>query len=133
MELIQRHNEKNILVRWNYTHDEWRIFLRWKSLRKSFIHYLVHISRPKQKKIPEVMITQQRIWIDDKQEYFHFHDRQLRRINISDEGKLNVMQITYEQYHHKGSYNNDIHVPVPRGKLKEAIKVEERLNAIKLH
>ena len=122
--------EKIILVRWNYTYEEWRIFLRWKLLRKSYFHYLIHLSKPKQKKIPEILITHLQVWMDEKHEHFHSNGRSLKRINIKDEGKLNVMQIVYEQQHQQGAFNKDIHVPVPKGKLKEAIEVEERLNAI---
>ena len=131
MELIQKHTEKNILARWNYTYEEWRIFLRWKLLKKSYIHYLIHIRKSKQKKIPEVIITHQRVWIDEKHEHFHFNDRSLKRIDIKDEGRLNVLQIIYEQQHTSGPFNMDIHVPVPKGKLKEAIEVEEKLNMIR--
>ena len=131
MEFIQKHREKNILACWNYTYEEWKIFLRWKSLKKSFIHYLIYISKSGLNKTPEVLITHQRVRIGDKQEHFHTDDRQLKRINIGDEGRMNVMEIIYEQHHYKGSFNDDIHLPVPKGKLKEAIEVEEKLNMIR--
>ena len=131
MQLIQKHTEKNVLVRWNYSHEEWKTFLRWKLMKKGYIHYLIHLGRPKLKRTPEVMITHQRVWIDDKHEHFHANDRSLKKISIRDEGRLNVMEIIYEQQHSKGLFDNDIHVPVPRGKLKEAIETEEKLNRIK--
>jgi len=70
--------------------------------------------------------------MDEKHEHFHSNGRSLKRINIKDEGKLNVMQIVYEQQLQNGVFDKDIHVPVPKGKLKEAIEVEERLNLIHL-
>ena len=131
MEFVQKHNETNVLARWIYSHEEWRHFLRWKLLRKSFIHYFIHLLKPNQKRTPEVIITYERVWIDECHEPFHTGDRQLKRINIRDAGKINVMEITYEQQHPKGTFNNDIRIPVPKGKLREAIDVEEKLNMIK--
>lgn len=133
MQTIQKHTETNILVRWTYSYEEWRIFLRWKSLRKSYIHYLIYLSRSGIRYAPDVMITLHRVWTDDKYEHFNLDDRRLKRIHIRDEGQLNVLEITYEQQHAKGPFNNNIHVPVPKGRLKEAIEVEEQLNTIRDH
>ena len=125
--LVKKYSETDILVRWNYSHEEWRYFLRWKQLRKSMIHYFIHLLKPKQKRIPEVMITHERVWIDESPEPFHSNGRQLTRINIQDEDKMNVIEISYEQQHQKGSLSGEIRIPVPKGKLREAMYVQDKL------
>jgi hypothetical protein len=51
----------------------------------------------------------------------------LKQINIQDEGKINVMEISYLQQHPKGISSGEIRIPVPKGKLREAMYVQDKL------
>jgi len=115
-----------ILAHWTYTRDEWRLFHRWRMRQKSWLHYIWHRLKPgQQKKIAEITITPESVWTNERNEAFHEGSRQFQRVNIRDAGKLNVMEICYE--HDRNS--REIRIPIPKGKLREAIEVQEKLIA----
>ena len=120
------------MAHWTYTREEWKNFVRWTKKRKSLLHYLLHFFSPKQsKQTPEVRITPERVWIGDAHQHFSSEEHRLKRIDIRDEGKLNILEITYEWAKRKIPGLDEIRVPVPKGKLREAIEVEEKLNSIR--
>ncbi len=125
----RKQDETAALVYWTYSRDEWKTFLRWQKMRKSFFHYVLHrLLAAQQLKTPGITITHNKISIDDNHEPFHDSERRLRRVNIRDAGNMNVMEISYESPGQKGILSNEIRIPVPKGKLREAIGVQERLS-----
>jgi hypothetical protein len=128
----RKQDETAALVHWTYSRDEWKTFVRWKTRKKGFFHFLLHLlSLKKSHKTPGIIITPNRVSIDNNHEPFLGESRQLKRINIRDTGEMNVMEIGYEISRAKGAISQEIHIPVPKGKLREAIEVQERLNAKK--
>jgi hypothetical protein len=116
------------LVHWNYTREEWRAFMRWRKMKKSFFHYLFQWLLPKRiLKIPQVIITRNEVAIDEVYVPFRDDGRRLKRINIRDAGRMNIMEITYEKINGKQARFTDIFLPVPKGKLREAIRLQEEL------
>ena len=127
-----KQDETAALVHWTYSREEWRTFMHWKKKNKGLFHYILHRLSPKLNlKTPNVTITSGKVSIDDKHEPFHDNDRQLQRINIRDAGKMNVMEISYQRNDLPNAGPKEIHIPVPKGRLKEAIGVEEKLNEIR--
>ena len=125
----RKQEETTALAHWTYSRDEWRTFLRWKKMKKSFFHYILHRLTPaQQSKIPGITITQNKISIDENHEPFRDSERRLQKVNIRDAGKMNVMEISYDSPGQKGRLSNEIHIPIPKGKLREAIGVQERLS-----
>lgn len=124
-------HEQTILAHWVYTKDEWHAFLRWTKKRKGFFHYLLHRVLPKTTTIPEVRITPERIWIGDRHQHFSSEDHFLNQVDIRDAGDMNIIAIRYYWTKSKEPVFDEINVPVPRGKLKEAIQVEGKLNALR--
>jgi hypothetical protein len=117
-------DEKMIIAHWTYNREEWRAFLKWKVLRKGPLHYILHWLRPaRHKRVPEVRITHGKVWINDTHEPFHDEERRFRNISIHDAGKLNIMEIRYEQ----GDLSSEIRILIPKGKLREAIRVQDEL------
>jgi hypothetical protein len=117
------------LAHWTYSRQEWKSFLRWKKLQQGFFHYMLHLLRPvKQKHVPEIRITPQVVLTNDVHEPFHNDRRQFRKIMIHDVGDLNIMEISYA--HRDGS--SEIRVPIPKGKLREAIGLQDQLMMYKL-
>ncbi|HEX7845539.1 MAG TPA: hypothetical protein VF476_07010 [Chitinophagaceae bacterium] len=113
-----------LLAHWTYTREEWKAFHRWRLLNKSFFHYVWYWLKPrKHKRVPEIRITPESIWTNEKPESFHENGRQFQRVNIRDTGKLNVMEICYDA----GQGSREIKIPIPKGKLREAIEVQEKL------
>lgn len=112
------------LTRWNYTKEEWRNFLQWRSRRKGLFFFLLQKLRPvKAQDVPEIRITADRVWVNNVHQPFQNRRRQFREINIREAGTVNILEISYEQ----GNSIRDIRVPIPRGKLREAFEVQERL------
>jgi hypothetical protein len=89
-------NEPAALIRWTYSRDEWKSFIRWKKRRKSLFHYLLHRLSPRHtRQTPEITIHPGRVSIGSHHEPFDSGQRRLERINIHDTGAMNVMEITY--------------------------------------
>ena len=123
-------DEATALVHWTYSRDEWKNFMRWKKRKEGLFQYLFHLlgSGPK---TPVATISTNSVTTGNVQEFFYGQDLQLLRVIIRDAGDMNIMEIAYQRNDHESFGRNEIHVLVPRGRLKEAISVEERLNKLR--
>lgn len=111
---------------WIYTKEEWGSFEKWNAKRKGMLSYLRHAFFHKKDRCkPCVELTEQWVKIGDKRKYFTGPVTQLRRVDIYDKKQFNIMSISYEIL--SKSQLNEIHVPIPKGKLKEAIEAQEKL------
>lgn len=127
MRVIQ--DQRTLLAHWVYTREEWRFFEHWQLRRKGFLAYL--LSRIRGRRIldmPEITITGQRICINDHIEVFADETRKLRRVHLRETDVLHVLEIIYELMGQNASRMRMIQIPVPRGKLREAIDVQECLS-----
>ena len=116
------------LVHWTYTKEEWRTFLRRSKKQKGFLSWLFkRLSFMMDTKIPEVKITPEKVTIGNDHQHFSSERFRVKKIDIRDEGKVNVLTILYRQ-NGADTTVNEISVPVPKGKLREAMLVQERLN-----
>ena len=103
----RKQDENATLAHWTYSRDEWKTFLRWKKMKKSFFHYLLHrLTTRQQMKTPGITISPTKISIDDNHEPFHDSGERLKKINIRDEGKMNVMEISHESAGQIGTLSN---------------------------
>lgn len=128
MMMIIEKNQRAVLAHWTYNREEWRIFTRWNKIRHGRLNYLVYyFFKRKEAAIPEVTITGQNIWIDDAVESFNDINRHLNKISILDAGNLNILEITFSVLKNGIKKSGEISVPVPKGKLMEAIQLQERL------
>ena len=122
-------DETAALVRWTYSPDEWHRFVKWKKRRQGFFHYLVHLlTTRKNATPPDIEVTPNRVSFDDVHEHFHNAEYRLQRINIHDAGPLNVLEIAYRRRDQGSGPNAEINIPVPKGKLMEAIKLQDTLH-----
>lgn len=113
-----------ILAHWTYTREEWKEFHHWKLRKKSLFQYLWNRLRPrKQKYTPAIKITAESVWTNERREIFHMGGKTIHRISIMDTGKMNVLEISYQD--EKGIH--EIIVPIPKGKLRDAIRLQEDL------
>lgn len=116
-----------ILVHWTYTQDEWKRFQRWSIKRKSFFRYLVYyFFAPGH--VPEIRISNNNVWIGNTLQHFRSHDLQLKRVDIRDTGNMNILEITFISFNEQHPGLDEIRLPIPRGKLREAIEVQELLS-----
>jgi hypothetical protein len=113
-------------ISWIYTKEEWRRFEKWNARRKGVVEYIWQFLFHKENRdIQSVELTEQSVTIGDKKKYFTGPVTELRRVEIYDKKDFNVMIITYEIVSKKQL--NEIRLPIPKGKLKEAIDAQEKL------
>ena len=112
------------LASWTYTKEEWNRFLHWKNRERGLVFAFLQKWVPrKTNSAPEVKIALDRVWVNQVHEPFQNLQRQFREIHIRDEGNINILEIRYEQ----GNSMHGIRVPIPKGKLREAFEIQERL------
>lgn len=131
MKLNPEQGEKNVLAHWTYSREEWNSFLRWKKKQKGLLPYIFHFLWPvKSLRTPEVMVTHYNVITGDGEEVFNGLHHELRRVNIMDAGPLNIIEITYERKGEDSRFFEDIKIPVPKGKLREAIRLQQNLTGL---
>lgn len=116
-----------ILAHWVYTKEEWRAFQQWERRRQGWWRYLLSHLRVSQQaaQLPEVLISGKQITINQQPEVFQDSDKRLKRVHVRESGSINVLEIYYQQKN--GSLRN-ICLPVPKGRLREAMEVQESLS-----
>jgi hypothetical protein len=116
-----------ILAHWTYTKEEWKNFIRQTKRKKNFFSYFWKLFYSfMEKKIPEVRITPEQVWIGKDRQQFSNKEFQITKIDLRDEGLVNILSIIYKSLDRKAE-QNEIKIPVPKGKLREAIEVQKRL------
>ena len=121
----------NILAHWTYTHDEWKAFTGWTKRRRGMVRYLVHKLFTKSKlRVPQVIITSQQVWVGLNEHPFNSNGCEILRIDIREANNINILEITFERWSGKVQLQGDIFIPVPRGKLKEAVIVHSHLSKL---
>jgi hypothetical protein len=117
-------------ISWIYTREEWRRFERWNARRKGVVEYVWHFLFHKENQdVQSIELTEQSVTIAAKRKYFSGPVTELRRVEIYDKKDFNVMIITYEIVSRKQL--NEIRLPIPKGKLKEAIDAQVKLMAMR--
>jgi hypothetical protein len=114
---------------WNYTKEEWRDFLRWKTKKKGLWFLLLQHLRPvKTQHVPEIKISSHTVSVNNSHERFHNDQRRFKEIHIREAGNINIMEIRYVQ----ANKIHGISLPIPKGKLREAFEVQERLDNVNI-
>lgn len=112
------------LACWTYTKEEWKRFVHWRNREKGIFGAFFRRLLPGSKRpVPEIRIAADRVWVNQVHEPFQNMQRQLREIHIREAGNLNILEIRYEQ----GNNIRGIKVPIPKGKLREAFEIQDRL------
>lgn len=113
-----------ILVNWTYSTEEWKAFLRASKKTGNLYYRMVnYVITRKLRSAPTVSITPEKVWIGNDQQYFNSSRHELRNIDLRNEGTVNMLTITYR----REGCSHEIKIPVPKGKLREAIEVQDRL------
>lgn len=81
----------------------------------------------KDQQMPEVLITNEAIIVNGKMNCFYGNNLWLGKVSINETVDFNILEITYCWNTRKGKSMDEIRVPIPKGYLKEAIKVQEML------
>ena len=93
------------------------------------IKYLVirYSTQVEENKMPEVIITNEAVIVNGHVNRFYGNNLWLGKVIVNDAGNFNVLEITYCWDTRKGRAFNEIKVPIPKGSLKEAIFLQEKL------
>jgi hypothetical protein len=130
MPVVNPQNEATILAHWHYTRLEWKCFIRYSMRSRGRLRYIrYYLFGPGCTVIPEITITGQKVWTGDAAVSFNDVNRYIKRICIHDSGKINILEITYAILENGNTHSGEIVIPIPKGKLKEAIQVQENLVA----
>ena len=112
------------LVHWTYTREEWRNFKASNAGKIKFVSRLIG-KIMSVKPVPEIRITPDQVVIGERKHLFNDQNHQLKDVDIREEGPVNIIEITFERTANKSTMN--IRVPVPKGKLREALEMRDRL------
>ena len=117
--------DADCIAHWIYTKEEWEYFNAWNMKRKGRLNYIWQSLFTKKKYTSSMQLTRTSVQLGSELTYFTDAVTELRRIDIYDKGLINVMNIVYENV--AKSRFAEISIPIPRGKLKEAISIQEIL------
>jgi hypothetical protein len=95
----------------------------------SLIMYFIAVYsiQPDDNKMPEVIITNEALIVNGYMSRFSGNGLWLAKITVNDAGSFNVLEITYCWNTTRGKNFDEIRVPIPKGSLKEAIFLQEKL------
>jgi hypothetical protein len=82
----------------------------------------------KQPQPPEIIITSGNATVNGRLTTFNGHGKYLRKADIREKYDRNVLEIVYETKNGKKLAFDELIIPVPKGKLREAIVLLESLN-----
>jgi hypothetical protein len=119
--------DDDCIVNWIYTKEEWGHFETWDAKRKGILNYLWQLFFKKAFN-SSIRFTKTYVQVGEKRKYFIGPVTELRRVDIYDKGLINILNITYENI--AKNQLNEINIPIPKGKLKEAIDAREILHEL---
>ena len=93
------------------------------------LKYIIALSsiKPYDNKMPEVIVTNEAVIVNGHLNRFYGNNLWLGKVTVNDAGSFNVLEITYCWFTRSGQSFDEIRVPIPKGSLKEAIFLQERL------
>jgi len=97
------------------------------------VKYMITMSSIKldETKMPEVIITNQSVIVNGHMNRFYGNNLWLGKVSIKEEKAFNILEFSYCWNTRRGESFDEIQVPIPKGSLKEAIYLQERLMDIK--
>ncbi|MBL7725012.1 MAG: hypothetical protein JNK27_12735 [Chitinophagaceae bacterium] len=114
-------------VHWTYSRKEWRTYMCKVAAKRNFFFRtwkkftLLFLSD-----VPEVKINSERILVGSQLWKFDNNAGQLKNIELREEGEVNIFTILFMKQ--QGTLrNNEISIPVPKGKLREAFTLQDAM------
>jgi hypothetical protein len=97
------------------------------------VKYIITMSSIKldENKLPEVIITNQSVIVNGRMNRFYGNNLWLGKVEIKETKAFNILEITYCWSTRRGETFDEIRVPIPKGSLKEAIYLQEKLMGTK--
>jgi len=82
----------------------------------------------KENKMPEVVIVNGTITVNGKSTVFQGNDKWLRKAQLKENDEQNILCISFEWKSGNDIYSDEVNIPVPKGKLREAMELLDTLN-----
>lgn len=100
------------------------------SLFYAVMKYLLQIrcSQPASKKMAEITILNGIATINGRAITFNTDGKSVKNAHITETGNINILEITYEWQSGSKINLDELKVPVPKGKLREAVKFLDTLS-----
>lgn len=100
------------------------------ALLAGLLQYIIRMYSLKWKspKMPEVVIVNGTITVNGKSTIFQGNGIWLRKAILKENHNLNILGIAYEWKSGDDIYSDEINIPVPKGKLREAMELLDKLN-----
>jgi len=76
---------------------------------------------------PKVTVTSLQVFVGEREYTFRSSQHHLCRIDIREEDGMNIMELTYEWLNNRIPEQREVRIPVPKGRLMEAISIQARL------
>jgi hypothetical protein len=76
----------------------------------------------------EIIVEETMVIVNGRTTVFHANDIHLRKIDIIEIERVNILELSYEKKTAKGFNSAELRIPIPKGKLLEAIKLLDCLN-----
>lgn len=89
-----------------------------------FRYLLRQLMDPDRKPLPEITITGESVTLNQQKLLFNRDHHQLRRVHLRETGTVNILEIMYQKV---PNVVKVIRIPVPKGKLRNAMLVQECL------
>jgi hypothetical protein len=82
----------------------------------------------KSDQMPEIIVTDGTAIVNGNPILFQGNGKYLRKVDVKQDNNVNIVEITFEKQTRKGISFDAIIIPVPRGKLREAVELQDCLN-----
>jgi hypothetical protein len=131
--MIQQ-TEKSALVHWYYSVSEWEEFKRKEktgigAIVYGLVTYFLRLCgvKPKNVEIPQTIIWSGNAKINGRSIVFQGYGKWLRKVDIREAKSINILEIIFEKQTPKGIRFDEIRIPVPKGKMREALELQDCL------
>ena len=76
----------------------------------------------------QVLVDENAVVVNGRTTFFQGHDVQLCKVDIIEVNRINMLELVYEKKRGQLRRSNELRIPIPKGKLLEAIKLLDCLN-----
>src|SRR5688572_17005277 len=91
-------------------------------------YFRTWLTKWKSDRVREIIIADDTAIVNGKSTVFHGNGKHLRKVDVRENNNINIVEITFERQTRKGSSFEEITIPVPRGRLREAMELQDCLN-----
>ena len=124
-------DSNRVLAHWVYNQEEWHSYRRWERRRRGWWAFITGRHRHLQvAEVPEVIISGSQVRMNGLTESFQNEKCRLKRTHLRESDSLHILEIYFQRENRRLQV---IYLPVPRGRLREAMEVQECLSGMAVY